>query len=225
MQPTLAPSEIETPEAATAAAVPERISFADYLRRYDSIEGVRSEWNAGVVEVYTMSSNFTHNELLSFLQTLLRIYLDLKSLGRLVLAGVPMYVGDDQPAREPDLMVLLAAHLDRLTPKYVNGAADVAVEIVSPESDERDRGKKFLEYEAAGVPEYWLIDPIRRQVTFYLRGEDGHYQSAVADAQGRYASRILPGFVLDPAWLWHDLLPGGAEIYRMAVAMAGEDAR
>jgi Uma2 family endonuclease len=138
-----------------------------------------------------------------------------------VIAGVPMYVSDDQPAREPDLMVLLNAHLDRLTPQYVNGAADVAIEIVSPESDERDRGKKFLEYEAAGVPEYWLIDPIRRQVTFYLRGDDGRYTSAAADAQGRYASRILPGFTLDPTWLWHELLPGGAEIYRMAVAMAG----
>jgi Uma2 family endonuclease len=219
MPPTLAPPEIDMPIAPSA---PQRISFADYLRQYDSIEGVRSEWNAGVVEIYTMANNFTHNELLSFLQTLLRIFLDLKKLGRIVIAGVPMYVGDEQPAREPDLMVLLNAHLDRLTPQYVNGAADVAVEIVSPESDERDRGKKFLEYEAAGVPEYWLIDPIRRQVAFYMRGEDGRYQTVTADAQGRVASRILPGFVLDPGWLWHDLLPGGAEIYRMALAMADE---
>jgi Uma2 family endonuclease len=102
----------------------------------------------------------------------------------------------------------------------VNGAADVAVEIVSPESDEHDRGKKFLEYEAAGVPEYWLIDPIRREVLFYARGDEGRYHALPADEQGRHASRILPGFVLDPAWLWHDLLPGGAEIYKLAVAMA-----
>lgn len=39
------------------------------------------------------------------------------------------------------------------------------------------------------------------------------------DAQERYVSRILPGFTLDPSWLWHDLLPDGAEIYRTAVVM------
>jgi hypothetical protein len=64
-----------------------------------------------------------------------------------------------------------------------------------------------------------LIDPIRRQVAFYLRDEDGRYGSVMPDAQERYVSRILPGFTLDPSWLWHDLLPDGAEIYRTAVVM------
>ena len=149
MQPILAPPELESASPTT----PTRISFDEYLRQYDSIEGARTEWNAGLVEVYNVSNNLAHNEHIRFLSTLLDMWLGLTALGRLVLAGVPMFVGEDVPAREPDLMVLLNAHLDRLTPRYVNGAADVAVEIVSPESDERDRGKKFLEYEAAGVPE------------------------------------------------------------------------
>ncbi|MEJ7756097.1 MAG: Uma2 family endonuclease [Nocardioidaceae bacterium] len=50
---------------------------------------------------------------------------------------------------------------------YLDGAADLAIEIISPESIGRDRGEKFVEYEAAGIREYWLIDPERRQAEFY----------------------------------------------------------
>ena len=46
-------------------------------------------------------------------------------------------------------------HLDRLTDSHLSGPADLAVEIVSPDSLGRDRGDKFAEYGAAGIPEYW----------------------------------------------------------------------
>jgi Uma2 family endonuclease len=87
-------------------------------------------------------------------------------------------------------------------------------EIDTPVAPSAPQRISFADY----LRQYDSIDPIRRQVAFYVRGEDGRYQTA----QGRVASRILPGFVLDPGWLWHDLLPGGAEIYRMALAMADE---
>ena len=54
-------------------------------------------------------------------------------------------------------------HLDRLTDSHLSGPADLVVEIVSPDSLGRDRGDKFAEYEAASIPEYWLIDPVRQQ--------------------------------------------------------------
>ena len=90
---------------------------------------------------------------------------------------------------------------------YLDGPADLAVEIISPESRARDQGDKFYEYEQGGVPEYWLIDPVREQAEFYQRSANGFYLPVAPDAQGRYHSAALPGLWLEVGWLWQTPLP------------------
>jgi Uma2 family endonuclease len=130
-----------------------------------------------------------------------------------------MYLSDDKPAREPDLMIVLNDHLDRLRETYLDGIADLVVEIVSPESDERDHGKKFLEYEAFGIPEYWLIDPIRRAADSFALSDDRHYHRLPLNEQGRMASRLLAGFAFEPALLWRKTLPGATETLHLVSEM------
>ncbi|MGE3913974.1 MAG: Uma2 family endonuclease, partial [Chloroflexota bacterium] len=76
-----------------------------------------------------------------------------------------------------------------------------------PESDQRDRSEKFQEYEAAGVPEYWLIDPLRHEALFYVLGEDALYHLRLPSPEGVYTSIMLEGFRLRPDWLWRRPLP------------------
>jgi len=76
------------------------------------------------------------------------------------------------------------------------------VEIVSPESAGRDRGEKFYEYEQAGIPEYWLVDPSREEAEFYQLDAQGHYHLILPDAEGIYRSRVLRDFWLRVTWLW-----------------------
>ena len=201
------------------AATAEHITFQDYLTDTNSIEGIRTEWIAGKVEAYKMSNNTQHQEILRFLTVLLDFFLSAKSLGKLLLAGVPMYLGDDKPAREPDLMVVLNEHLSRIQMTYLNGPADIAIEVVSPESDERDHGAKLLEYEAAGVLEYWLIDALRSQADIYILDTNKRYQRVNLDAEGRLNSSVLPGFSFDPRLLWKESLPGGAAIVTLIEQM------
>lgn len=205
---------IETPEAQD-----NYISFEDYLREYNSYEGGRTEWMAGKVDSYSISNSYKHNELTGFLLILLSAFLELTGRGRVVLAGLPMKYGDDKPAREPDLMIVLTEHAERLLPKYIDGVADIAVEVVSPESVERDYADKLNEYEAAGVPEYWLFDPERETTVVHVLGGDGRYRRAALDAQGRLVSEVLRGFALDPALLWQTPYPGSITIVRLAEGM------
>jgi Uma2 family endonuclease len=81
------------------------------------------------------------------------------------------------------------------------------VEIFSPESIGRDRGDKFYEYERAGIPEYWVIDPETERAEFWQLDAQDKYQLVPADAAGAYHSRALPGFWLRVAWLWQQPLP------------------
>src|SRR5438046_7531113 len=118
-----------------------------------------------------------------------------------------MYRGDDKPGREPDCMVVLGEHRERMKATYLDCVADVVIEVVSPESDERDHGAKFVEYEAAGVPEYWLIDMLRNEATINALGDGQRYHPVPRDAAGRIRSSVLPGFALDPQILWREALP------------------
>src|SRR5438045_2690906 len=198
----------------------EKISFWDYLKNYSGVEGVHTEWLAGAVESYVMTNNLSHQRLLGFLFTLFNLFLDRKHLGEVIIAGFPMYVGDDKPAREPDLMVVLSAHRERIKPTHLDGIADVVVEIVSPESGERDHGTKYIEYETIAIPEYWLVDPIRREADVYVLGEDQHYHRAAQDKQSRAVSTVLPGFVLDPVILWQETLPDSLATVALVEQMA-----
>jgi Uma2 family endonuclease len=66
-----------------------------------------------------------------------------------------------------------------------------------------------VEYQLAGIPEYWIVDsrPQRRHMVVYQLGADGRYQVVPPDGQGRLHSRALPGFWIDPAWLWQEEPP------------------
>ena len=88
------------------------------------------------------------------------------------------------------------------------------IEIVSPESVGRDRGDKFVEYEAAGVREYWLIDPEREQAGFYHLAGTGRYRLVTLDDDGLFRSTVLPNFWLRVGWLWQESLPKVLDVIR-----------
>ena len=72
------------------------------------------------------------------------------------------------------------------------------------------------------MPEYWLLDPRpdHQRADFYALGPSGAYEAIPLDADGRFVSGVLPGFWLDPAWLWQNPLPKPAEILRRIVPNA-----
>ena len=124
-----------------------------------------------------------------------------------------VHLAPGAPAREPDLIFVAREHLDRLKPAQLDGPPDLIVEIISPSSRSRDRGEKFYEYEAGGVPEYWLLDPIREQAEFYLLDEGGIYRLAAIE-EGIFRSRALEGLWLQVDWLWQEELPPLLDVLR-----------
>jgi Uma2 family endonuclease len=196
--------------------IAEGVTFENFLKYFGE---KHTEWLVGKV-IQVVTNNTQHNEILSFLVYLLKLFLTFKPIGRLLLAGIPMKVGADRPAREPDLLFVLNENAARIKTNYLDGPADLVVEIVSPESVDRDRAKKLLEYEAAGVKEYWLIDPLRTEWVIYALGDGGHYHPRPSDSEGRLTSAVLPGFALQPAMLWQETLPNSPDLIEMARQMA-----
>jgi len=181
-----------------------KISYGEFLERID--ENPHVEWVDGeIIEMSPISER--HEDLSGFLKPLVRHFAEAYNLG--VVRGEPFQMKPalSLPGRAPDFFFVATAHLDRLRSTYLEGPADLVVEIISPESRAWDRGDKFSEYEAAGIPEYWLLDPIREQAEFYQLDPGGIYRPAVLDAQGRYQSVVLPSLWLQVSWLWQTPLP------------------
>ena len=178
---------------------PAPVSWDDFLAWLD--EDTHAEWVDGeIIEMPPVVDD--HQFILGFLYRLLMEVVDAGQRGRVYIAPFKMRLRSRRTGREPDLFFLSAAHVDRASRTYVDGPADFVVEIVSPESVDRDYREKLAEYEAAGVPEYWIVDPMRREARFHQLGADGHYQLGPVDADGIYTSPVVTGFKLRVAWLW-----------------------
>jgi Uma2 family endonuclease len=195
------------PVPATLAAgeiVATGVSADDYLARYAE---TFHEWVEGVVIKMTPVT-LRHDALTTYLRLLLTAYFDLNPIGRVL--GQPFVMRLDAVGRfrEPDLQIILHDNPGELTDTVMIGPADVCIEVVSPESVERDYGAKFNEYEKAGVREYWIMDPLRQRCDFNRRSEAGIYIEMEPDAAGHYRTPLLPKLALHVPTLWQDELPG-----------------
>lgn len=96
---------------------------------------------------------------------------------------------------QPDILVVLNAHIDRLFENRMVGAPDLVVEITSPGTATYDRREKYDAYARAGVPEYWIADPHARTVElFVLEGTTYHSLGAFRGKSG-LPSIIVPGII------------------------------
>lgn len=188
----------------SASSTPRRMTYEEFLEWAD--EDTYAEWIDG--EVIEMSpASDRHQELVGFLSALLQFFVQAQQSGVVRIAPFQMKTGKKLGGREPDIIFLSNDHLDRLKPNYLDGPADLVVEIISPESRSRDRGAKFYEYEQGGVREYWLLDYLRKQAEFYQLGEDGIYRTIAPGEDGIYHSVAIDGLWLKVEWLWQEPLP------------------
>jgi Uma2 family endonuclease len=171
-------------------------------------ESVHAEW-ANEEAVIFMPPEDRHQAILGFLHLLVAGFVELLDLGIVRIAPFEMRALLTGSAREPDLLFLAREHLSRLTDKGLAGPADLVIEIISPSSVERDRADKFYEYQEAGIREYWIIDPRfgKERLDAFVLGDDGKYLAVLPDGAGRYHAQTLPGFWLDPDWLWQEQQP------------------
>jgi Uma2 family endonuclease len=151
----------------------EPLTFEAFLQQYDD---THAEWVNGEA-IPKMPVSVKHQDTSMFLLSLLINWLAYHNLGKVyhppLLVKLPLPEGKEV-AREPDIVVILNTNPGRFAEQYFDGAPDLIVEIVSPASRQTDRHVKYAEYEAAGVSEYWVLDPDRGYAEFFQRDEGGY---------------------------------------------------
>lgn len=164
-----------------------RVSETDYLWLTNHATRLL-EFTDGYIEVLPIPSN-THQGIVLFFIRALLPHVDTRgSILRFAPLRLRLRVGK---FREPDLMILLDANDPRVTEPYWLGA-EMILEVISPDRPERDLVEKRREYAEAGIPEYWIVNPLD-QSSAVLRLEGGTYgEHGIFTAGMKATSSVLP---------------------------------
>jgi Uma2 family endonuclease len=173
----------------------------------------RVEWVNGEIEFMGTVSR-EHSELVVFLIALLRIYVPAMQPGNVFLEPFNMRLPESPSGRNPDILVVLGEHSERIKRNHLDGPADLVIEVVSPDDRSRDTITKLVEYQKGGVPEYWILDPDRKEAVFLVLGEDDQYSNVDPDAEGVYRSKVVDGLWIKVDWLFQEPLPPLMDVLR-----------
>lgn len=104
-----------------------------------------------------------------------------------------------QDVFQPDMLVVLNEHRERIQERCILGAPDLVVEVILPGSKLYDRVNKHMAYEQAGIPEYWLVDPRKQSIELFAL-ESGKYHSlGTFSGEQMLPSRIVPQMTIPVA--------------------------
>lgn len=153
------------------------------------------ELNDGSLEVLPMPTD-RQQSILQVLFLALVQYIDPRG-GKVQFAPLRLRLRQGK-IREPDLLLLKDINDARREDRYWTGA-DFVLEVLSPDRPERDRSEKRVEYAAAHLPEYWIVDPETETIAVLaLRGSK--YRTAATYRRGAEAKAVtLAGFAVSVA--------------------------
>lgn len=182
-------------------SLPQLVTAEQFIAEVD--DGRKVDLLKGIIYVSPPATP-REDRLCYLLRTLMQSYADQHDLGEVYGSRVAFVLGRYH-CSEPDLSFISKSRLGLITETHGNAAPDIAVEIVSADSEERDYVEKRVLYERSGVQEYWIIDPLRSECRF-LRLTGGRFIEVPLDGS-RFRSELLSGFWLDTTWLLADPLP------------------
>ncbi len=178
-------------------------------------DGQKADLINGVIYMAS-PDNTDANELFMWFGGLLYDYAQVRDLGKVYGSRVAFQL-DANNGPEPDIGFVKKRRLQRVKRGRVEGPPDLAVEIVSPDSIERDYVTKRTQYERAGVGEYLIVDELEKRVTLLRLAANGQYRE-VRSRKGELRSQVLRGFWFRPEWLWQRPLPHKVEILAQILA-------
>jgi Uma2 family endonuclease len=181
----------------SADSVENRLTHHDLEQTPD--DGCRWEVIDGVLHV-TPLPTYAHENARTELLALLHAHARGHSLGRVFGGGLKVVL-DEPTGVGPDVVFIRNDQMTGMQADGFHAAPELAVEVVSSKP-QLDRDIKFRKYALAGIPHYWIVDPLNKALVAYRL--DGDRYAIVADLEGDalFEPELFPGLVIPLASLW-----------------------
>ena len=178
---------------ASMQVVQRRVGYADLANMPD--DGRRYEIHGGEL-VVVPSPLLLHQIVAARAFTGLNDYC--RRVGGLAVMAPLDIVFDEHDVVQPDVVFFRAERVGLLDPRAVTRAVpDIAVEVLSPSTAATDRGRKMRMFARYGVPEYWIVDPVGRQVEVHALEAGAYRLAQTARAGDPVRSVLLPDLEFD----------------------------
>jgi Uma2 family endonuclease len=160
------------------------------------------EWIDGALELLPSLSP-RQEKLRDRLLQWLGEYVEESGMGLVIPAPFAVRMPEEmRRGREPDLLFVPNEFVETVQESYVNShGVALVIEVTDARNRQLDQVDKFRDYQAAGIPEYWIVDVDRKQAQFFVLSHDRYEPVSLSD-DGSYHSRALRGFSVSPEALW-----------------------
>ncbi len=165
-------------------------TYTDYMALPD--DGSRYEIVNGVLYM-TPSPSGAHQDAVLEIATYLRDFVKHTGLGKVRVAPFDVELAHNVVV-QPDILVVLNDHRDRIEENRIVGAPDLVVEVSSPGTATYDRNTKYHAYARAAVVEYWIADPIAQTVEVLQLNLNLYQSLGVFRGKALLPLQVLPGF-------------------------------
>jgi Uma2 family endonuclease len=192
---------LQSPDALQQLEVLHKAVEAEKHRRHEFREwitpDVKAEFINGETIIHSPAKR-RHWKVTDLFSRLVSFYADVKQLGTVGVEKVMISLTRND--YEPDLVFFSKEKSDLFTNDQVLfPAPDFVVEILSKKTAPKDKGVKKQDYAAHGIPEYWIVDPVRQQIQqhFLTFPEDKQYAPpSTFTIDEMIESRVIPGFTI-----------------------------
>ncbi len=173
-------------------AIKKRYTYQDYTNlppddfHYQLIEGEL---------IMTPAPNVIHQIVKSNIEKNLRNFVEENELG-LVLDAPCDVVLDEHNVLQPDIFFISKERQKIITEDNIQGAPDLVVEVLSPNTAYYDLVEKKALYARFGVREYWIADPKLQWIEIYVLQDKNYRLHQRAEKDQTVTSALLPGFNL-----------------------------
>jgi Uma2 family endonuclease len=164
-------------------------------------DGYKHELSEGELVVMPSPAR-VHVDVIGRINWIFSKYVYEQRLGRVY--SEPLCLLSRDPAktmRQPDVAFYSRARLDAMPGTLVEGAPELAVEVISPSNTAEYLARKVMQYFAAGAVEVWAVYPELRLVWIYRPGGLAHQltdkDTVTCELFPGWSARVADFFDLD----------------------------
>ncbi|MBL7815528.1 MAG: Uma2 family endonuclease [Saprospiraceae bacterium] len=166
------------------------ITVSEFLERDDFEEGYIYELINGTI-MKRASPNAEHQNAVLNIAAIMRAYVLEKNLGKCYIAPLDV-VFDNFDLVQPDVLFIAKERLN-IVSKFIEGAPDLVVEVLSQGTVKMDRNEKLKTYRKNGVSEYWIVDYKKKSIEIYALKDGDYDMVSYGDETGEVESVLLEG--------------------------------
>lgn len=174
-----------------------RFTYEDYRSLPESMEKRYELLDGDLLMVPAPTT--AHQRVSRNLEFLLLQFTREHRLGEVFYAPVDVVLGQGKQREvvQPDILWVSRGRREIVTEQEIQGAPDLVVEILSPGTEERDRGYKKALYARYGVQECWIVDPVTQTIEIHVPSTEGIDLRASFQKGEILTSHLLRGLQLD----------------------------